>query len=159
MKLVSELALTILRVGFVALLWLFVIFVLYVLWQGLKTSDPIGSNEEAWPSTSASGLIKRFIFRVRPSELVVRSGTSQGLRVPLNDEIIRIGRSADNTLILDEEFISDHHAAIRKLSDRWVIEDLASTNGTWLRGERVTLAKQLKVGTYFGVGDVVLEVR
>lgn len=155
----SELALTILRVGFVALLWLFVIFMLYVLWQGLKTNDRIGVNEDAWPSTSARGFFKRFILRVKPTELVVRSGTSQGMRIPLIDDVIKIGRSPDNTLILDEEFISDHHAAVTRLADRWVIEDLASTNGTWLRGERVTLAKPLKVGTYFGVGDVVLEVR
>ena len=155
----SELALTILRVGFVALLWLFLVFLLYVLWQGLKTQDPIRMIEENWPSTSASGFFKRLILRVKPSELVVCSGTSQGLRIPLDVDTISIGRSSDNTLILDEEFISDHHAAVRKLDDRWVIEDQASTNGTWLRGERVTLAKPIKVGTYFSVGDVVIEVR
>lgn len=155
----SELALGILRIGFVALLWLFVVFLLYILWRGLKTNDLISSIENTWPTTSASGFLKRFILRVRPTELIVRSGTSQGMRIPLNEEVIRIGRSSDNTLILDEEFISDHHAAVRKVSDRWVVEDLASTNGTWLKGERVTLPKPLQVGAYFGVGDVVLEVR
>lgn len=155
----SELALNILRVGFVGLLWLFLIFLLYVLWQGLKSNDVAEVYETKWPAASKSEALRRLVFRTKPTELIVRTGTSQGTRIPLAGDKISIGRSDDNTLILDEDFISDHHATLRKADNQWLLEDLASTNGTWLRGERVTLARPIKVGWLFGVGDVVLEVK
>jgi len=156
---VSELALNILRIGFVGLLWLFLIFLLYVLWQGLKSNEAVDSYGTKWPAASRGEALRRLIFRTKPTELIVRTGTSQGTRIPLTGNQVSIGRSDDNTLILDEDFISDHHATLRKTDNEWFIEDLASTNGTWLRGERVTLARPVKVGWLFGVGDVVLEVR
>jgi pSer/pThr/pTyr-binding forkhead associated (FHA) protein len=79
--------------------------------------------------------------------------------VPLVGNLVSIGRSSDNTLILDEEFVSDHHARLRVKDDGWWLEDLSSTNGTWVKGERLTLARPIKVGWLFGIGDVVVEVR
>ena len=155
----SELALNVLRIGFVGLLWLFLGFLLYALWQGIKGNDPVGNAESNWPLANKASSFKRLLLRSKPTELVIRTGASQGLRVPLVGNLVSIGRSADNTLILDEEFVSDHHARLRVKDDGWWLEDLSSTNGTWVKGERLTLARPIKVGWLFGIGDVVVEVR
>lgn len=155
----SELALNVLRIGFVGLLWLFLGFLLYVLWQGIRGQDFTSGGESGWPLAVKGSALKRWFLRSKPSELVVRTGTSQGLRIPLSGNLVSIGRSDDNTLILDEEFVSDHHARLRAREDSWWLEDLSSTNGTWLKGERLTLARPLKVGWLFGIGEVVIEVR
>lgn len=155
----SELALTILRIGFVLLLWLFLAFILYVLWQGLKAADTSAPLTQTWPRTTVLDGIKRLILRKRPSQLIVRTGVAQGLSVPLIDGPIAIGRSFDNALVLDEEFISDHHAVVKLVDGQWVLEDLNSTNGTWVKGERVSYPKSLGTGSFFGIGDVVVEVR
>ena len=155
----SELALNVLRIGFVGVLWLFLGFLLYVLWQEIRGQDLAYANSSDWPLAAKGSALKRWLLRTKPSELVVRTGTSQGLRIPLSGNLVSIGRSDDNTLILDEEFVSDHHARLRVRDDSWWLEDLSSTNGTWVKGERLTLARPLKVGWLFGIGDVVIEVR
>ena len=48
-----------------------------------------------------------------------------------------IGRSADSTLVIDDDYASNHHARIYPHEQNWVVEDLGSTNGTYLRRTRV----------------------
>src|ERR671937_1291944 len=89
-----------------------------------------------------------------PLRLKIRSGNRAGTTLAIEKPII-IGRDADVTL--DDSEVSRRHAKVFAGSDALVIEDLASSNGTWVNGRRVGRA-QLRAGDVVTLGRTVLEV-
>jgi len=73
--------------------------------------------------------------------------------VPLAGEHLAIGRQEDNDLALDYEKVSRHHARLERVGDAFMLKDLGSTNGTWLRGQRID-ERHLKTGDSFRLGPV-----
>ncbi len=61
-----------------------------------------------------------------------------GDRVPLGDYVVSVGRHPECTIVLGDPNVSRHHAEIRPQGDRFVLVDLASTNGTRVNGTRIT---------------------
>jgi PAS domain S-box-containing protein len=88
-------------------------------------------------------------------ELVVVSGRYKGHRVPLNRDILRIGRDRTCELALDDEAASRVHSEVVRTEDKFILRDLHSTNGTFLNGARVT-ESPLQNGDRIGVGDTVM---
>ena len=73
--------------------------------------------------------------------LTVLTGVNAGRRVAVDREIVTIGRAAESDLVVDEVGVSEHHARIGRTPERgYYLEDLRSTNGTFLATERVGLA-------------------
>ena len=85
--------------------------------------------------------------------LEITKGTEQGRRYPLNDGAISIGRSSSNTIALhsSEKAVSGHHAIIYKSPAKIMIQDMQSTNGTFVNEEKVD-EKELSPGTVIGLG-------
>ncbi|MDR0593150.1 MAG: FHA domain-containing protein [Bifidobacteriaceae bacterium] len=93
-----------------------------------------------------------------PNRLVVKSGPLRGTTVPLAKAPVVIGRSSTANLVLDDDFASGRHAQIVPRAGGWVLEDLGSTNGTYLGRERIAGPAELAAGQSIRIGNTVLEV-
>ncbi|MDR3201948.1 MAG: FHA domain-containing protein [Bifidobacteriaceae bacterium] len=94
-----------------------------------------------------------------PGRLVVVSGPLKGTSLPLGASGVVIGRSSSSNLVLDDEFTSGRHAAIVWDGEGWRLEDLGSTNGTFLGREQITGAVPLRAGQAFRIGQTRLELQ
>jgi hypothetical protein len=159
----SELALQLMRFGFLALLWLFVLAAMRVIRSDLRTSGQPriavppparrrgkGAGNAAPPARPASGA---------PSHLVVTEGGLTGTRIGLTGAPVLIGRANDSTLVLEDDYASTRHARISLQEGVWVVEDLGSTNGTYLGQRKIDGPVQLDIGVPLRIGKTVLELR
>ncbi|MDZ7577138.1 MAG: FHA domain-containing protein [Candidatus Nanopelagicales bacterium] len=156
----SELALTLLRLGFLVLLWVGVLTTLSVLRRDLR------APREARPAALASGGAipvtpqpARRARSGRASRIVVTEGALAGTVVPLGGATVTIGRAQDCTLVLDDDYASNKHCQIYSSSGEWVVEDLNSTNGTWLEKTRITRPTVLHMGVPLRIGRTVMQLR
>jgi pSer/pThr/pTyr-binding forkhead associated (FHA) protein len=95
-----------------------------------------------------------------PSELVVvRGDASQGKRVKLRGSGHTIGRSPDADVIIDDPYASDFHARVTSQNEQTRVEDLGSTNGTYVNGRRITAPTPLARGDTIQIGKTMLEAR
>jgi pSer/pThr/pTyr-binding forkhead associated (FHA) protein len=78
-----------------------------------------------------------------------------GQRHDFGTDVI-VGR--EGTLIVNDEFASGHHARFWVVRGLWYVEDLGSTNGTWLNGRRIHAAQLLRKGDKIGIGHTVMTV-
>ncbi|WP_128435574.1 FHA domain-containing protein FhaB/FipA [Streptomyces cyaneus] len=168
----SELTLTVMRLGFLAVLWLFVIVAVQVIRSDLFGTRVTqrGSRREAGRSQQAarqaappqqraqqSGGRQR---RNAPSKLVVTEGTLTGTTVALQAQTITLGRAHDSTIVLDDDYASSRHARIYPDRDgQWIVEDLGSTNGTYLDRTRLTTPTPIPLGAPIRIGKTVIELR
>jgi FHA domain len=142
------------RAGFLALLWLFVLAALRVVRSdlyaasGLRVALP-GSREK----TSKRSRGKA------PRQLVVTHGALAGTRISLEGRPILIGRADDSTLVLDDDYASTRHARLSLRGTDWYVEDLGSTNGTYLDRAKVTGPAQVALGVPIRIGKTVIELR
>jgi pSer/pThr/pTyr-binding forkhead associated (FHA) protein len=160
----SELTVTVIRLGLLALLWVFVFSVLGVLRGdlfGTKVTQRAAARPRppapATPSAPAAALPRR--TRRDPSHLLVTEGPLQGTTIALAQASVLIGRSPESTLVLDDDYASGKHARIYPQDGDWWVEDLGSTNGTFAGQTRVTEPLALSVGSTLRIGTTVLEVR
>ena len=95
-----------------------------------------------------------------PTLLVVTSGSLAGTSVPLTGAQITLGRAHDSTIVLDDDFASSRHARIyQDLSGQWVVEDLGSTNGTYLDRAKLTAPTPVPLGVPIRIGKTALELK
>lgn len=95
-----------------------------------------------------------------PSELVVlRGDVSRGSRVKLRGSGHTVGRSQEADLIIDDPYASDFHARVTSQNGQTRVEDLGSTNGTYVNGRRITAPTSLSKGDTVQIGKTLLEVR
>lgn len=156
----SALALQLLRFGFLALLWLFVFAGLRVIRSDLRTS---GQSRVAVPPPARrrgrSSSAQPRPAPGMPSQLVVTEGGLTGTRIGLTGAPVLIGRANDSTLVLEDDYASTRHARISLQDNMWVVEDLGSTNGTYLGQRKVDGAVPLPIGVPLRIGKTVLELR
>ncbi|MDW8327254.1 MAG: FHA domain-containing protein [Anaerolineales bacterium] len=88
--------------------------------------------------------------------LIVRKGPLPGKVYDLAKSVLIIGREVKNDIVINDSEISRQHARLTEQADGgWQVEDLASTNGTFVNGERVTGPRPLKPGDVLGLGETV----
>ena len=180
----SELTLLILRIGFLIVLWGFVFAVVYALRSDMfgqrvrkqPAPDAVGAPfPAAAPApprpTAASGSrapspASAMPHSVHPaatatsaSRLVITSGAKEGMELPLGGQPLTIGRSSDSGLVIRDDYTSTHHARLMLLNDSWVVQDLDSTNGTFLDGTRVVVPTQVPLNTPVKIGTTSFELR
>lgn len=170
----SELVLLLMRIGFLVLLWFFVFGVVYSLRAdlfGMKVrrlpadgdasvasapatppataTRPSSSTPSTGPATVASA-----------KRLVITSGPKAGLELPLGTDTLTIGRSSESSLVIRDDYTSSHHARLLLRGDAWAVQDLDSTNGTFVSGNRVTGGPvALGLGVPIKVGATTFELR
>jgi len=175
----SELTLTVMRLGFLAVLWLFVIVAVQVIRSdlyGAKTAQrPNAAGRRGAPVPTptprqqppqqqgrrpAPGPDSGRQRRSAPSQLVVVQGSLAGTTVALHGQTITLGRAHDSTIVLDDDYASSRHARIYPdQSGQWIVEDLNSTNGTYLDRMRLTSPTPLQPGVAIRIGRTVIELR
>ncbi|OIV37257.1 FHA domain-containing protein [Mangrovactinospora gilvigrisea] len=166
----SELTLTVMRLGFLAVLWLFVIVAIQVIRSDLfgtrvtqraarrpapaQAGPPPAAQRQQAPRSSGRQR------RGQPSTLVITAGTLAGTTVALQGQTISLGRAHDSTIVLDDDYASSRHARIYPDRDgQWFVEDLGSTNGTFLGQARVTSPMPIQPGAPVRIGKTVIELR
>jgi FHA domain-containing protein len=162
----SELSLTIIRVAFLAALWLFVIAAIGVvrtdLLGGLGSATRRGGRarqaQNVRPQPTRPGRPQR-AGRGSPRILVVTAGALKGTSLDLSQQQITLGRANDATLVLNDDYASSRHARIFPQDGQWIVEDLGSTNGTYLDRQKVTRPTPVPLGVPIRIGKTVLELR
>jgi hypothetical protein len=153
----SELTLTLIKIGFLALLWLFVLSSVSVI-----RSDMFGERvEPARPGASARTPKQRPRKKRRgaPSILAISEGANAGVSVPLGDAPILLGRGADATIRLDDDYVSTRHAQFVPHGEDWYVEDLGSTNGTYIGSQRITTPMVVSIGVQVRIGKTIAELK
>jgi hypothetical protein len=181
---VSELTLLVLRLGFLVALWVFVFVIVYALRSDLfgqrvravkeapapaaapvaapapafAAADPTGPISAPTP-TPPSGALGAPASGENARVLVVTSGAKAGAQFPLGRDEITIGRSSDSAIVIRDDYTSTHHARLMLWNDQWMLQDLDSTNGTFLDGTRVTVPTPVPLGASVKVGATTFELR
>ena len=147
-----EIVLLLLRFGFLVLLWLFVLSAVRVIRTDLAHGAPR-------PARSRGGAPAGRQKRSQARALVVTQGALAGTKVGLGEGPLTIGRADTSTLVLTDDYASNHHARLVPGDGAWLLEDLGSTNGTYLDRERVTGPTPVPLGTPIRIGKTVMELR
>jgi hypothetical protein len=170
----GQLSLTLLRLGFLVLLWVFVLMVVAVLRADIYGTRVVArgrglADRRAFPTTTVAPArvsvnSKRAAPPDRPPSslshsLVVTDGPLVGTTIPLDGADVSIGRDPTSTLVVDDDFCSARHARVYLEDGEWWIEDLGSTNGTFLDDSRLFEPAQARPGTRIRLGSTELEVR
>ncbi len=143
------------RAGFLALLWLFVLAALRIVRSDLYAAAGL---KVAVPGFRR-GTAKKARGSKAPRQLVVTHGALAGTRISLDGRPIMIGRADDSTLVLDDDYASTRHARISLRGTDWYVEDLGSTNGTYLDRAKVTAPLRVPLGAPIRIGKTVIELR
>ena len=168
----SELTLTVMRLGLLVLLWFFVFAVVGVLRGDLygtrvKSRGSGGgrakaATRSATPAPPQAARPDRKAARRRkgPTRLTVTAGPLAGTTLPLRPAGTLIGRSPECALVLDDDYASGRHARIFQDDDgTWRVEDLRSTNGTYLGATRLTEPREVAIGSVLRIGQTVVELQ
>ena len=164
----SELTLTIIRLGLLVLLWIFVFSVVGVLRGDLYGTRVVSrtprkpspaARQPAARGGAATKPPKRQPHSTAPRTLVVTGGALTGTSLPLRESGTVIGRNPECALVLDDDFASGRHARIFHRDNAWFVEDLGSTNGTFVGTERLTGPVRVEAGSTLRIGKTVIELR
>ncbi|HEV2374341.1 MAG TPA: FHA domain-containing protein [Streptosporangiaceae bacterium] len=159
------LTLLLIRLAFLAVLWLFVIAAVGVVRTDMFGHAPSGRQQRQRkappmnnPRQARSPRPGR-VVRGAPQRLLVTEGPRAGTTLGLTDEQITIGRANDATLVLQDDYASSRHARLFPQDGQWIVEDLGSTNGTYLDRQKVTRPTPVPLGVPIRIGKTVLELR
>ncbi len=160
----SELTLMLIRFAYLAILWIFVLSAVSVV-----RSDMFGARVESTPRAERRAQRRadkqsrtkpsRKPPRGAPSHVAVVEGANAGEEVPLDGAPLLIGRGPDAAVRLDDDYVSTRHARIAASGEQWFVEDLGSTNGTYIGSHRITQPTTLQLGSRIRIGKTTLELR
>lgn len=167
----SELALFIVRAAFLVVLWIFIFSIISVIRADLFGQKVVSRVAEAnaprvvsapvipnAPSTATESLMMQPSGSVA-TKLVITEGGRAGTVLKLDRREVTIGRAENSDLVIDDEYASTQHAKLVLINNDWLIQDLNSTNGTFLDGSRVGTPAVVKLNTPLRIGKTVFELR
>src|SRR3954454_23113680 len=154
----SELTLFLIKISYLAILWIFVLSAISVV-----RSDMFGARMPATAREAAAPKARRQpkqkARKGSPTHVLVVDGANKGERADLAKAPILIGRGNDAAIRLDDDYVSTRHARIAASGDQWFVEDLGSTNGTYIGSARITQPTTFTLGTQVRIGKNLLELR
>jgi Inner membrane component of T3SS, cytoplasmic domain len=162
---VPDLAIFGIRIGLLALLWVFVLAAVRVMRNDMTNTG--ATRSYARPPSGTPKPTSRKPHKppkapkgkAVPRKLLVTAGGLTGTSMNLSDEIITIGRADDSTLVLTDDYASARHARLVPHDGQWLIEDLGSTNGTYLDRDKVTGPTIVPPGAAIRIGKTAIELR
>ena len=160
----SALIVAAVKYGLLALLWLFVIMAFRTVrsdlfgaaarapapTRGAPAARPVPATAPPAPARPSRGTARR---------LVVTEGALAGTTIGLGDAPVTLGRADDSTLVLTDDYASSRHARLVPGEGAWLVEDLGSTNGTYLGAAKVAGPTPVPLGQPIRIGKTVLELR
>jgi len=156
----SQLTLFLIKIAFLAILWIFVLAAISVIRSdmfGARVADGARGGVPTPPKKRQKG--PKAPRRGVPTQVVIVSGSGAGTSVPLSAAPILIGRGSDAQIVLDDDYVSTRHARIAVSGDQWFVEDLGSTNGTYIGSVRINQPTAISLGTQVRIGKTILELR
>lgn len=170
----SQLSVTLLRLGFLVLLWALVLSAIAVLRADLygtrvtargrgrkaRAMPDARTEKTAAPTRAGTGVAAGAIStgEAPAAHLAVTSGPLKGTTLPLGSAPILVGRAPTCTLVIDDDYTSARHCRIYPENGEWYVEDLGSTNGTFLGNQRVHDPVPFRRGEAVRVGATSLEL-
>ena len=156
----SEIALTVIKVLFLALLWVFIASAVSVIRTDLfgrtvpMPDQPVGQElEQPAPPPKRT---KR--TRGAPRVLMITQGSQAGQSAELADGVILIGRGADAQLSLDDDYVSTRHARVVSGENGIYLEDLGSTNGSYVNNQRITAPTTVTLSDTIRIGRTTMRL-
>lgn len=158
---VSEFLVAVLRIAYLALLWVFILFIGNTVRTdifGHRVAARTAAGQQVEGSAPKRRRRKHSRSEPQPGQLRILSGSRTGQIVPLVDRIL-VGRGGDSNLPIDDDYASTHHAEFAQgIDGAWFVEDLRSTNGTYVNGERIEELTQLSIGDEVRIGRTTMAV-
>jgi pSer/pThr/pTyr-binding forkhead associated (FHA) protein len=156
---VSEQLLNVFKVCLLIVLYLFFLRVLRAVWAELKepkaavaaSPAPAAPAPAPAPAAPAKEPARSHLVVVNPEE-------QRGRTYELLDELT-VGRAAGCHIALDDRFVSQLHARMFRRDDQCFLEDLGSTNGTFLNDDKVTSPALIRKGDHVRIGNFVMELQ
>jgi pSer/pThr/pTyr-binding forkhead associated (FHA) protein len=159
--------LDILKLVLLVMLYLFFARVLFAVWSEVRqpanarnmieqppvmpAPAPVAERRELKPMRGRGGMPGRLV--------VIEPKDKRGVAYTISG-VIGIGREPDNTIaITDDTYLSGHHAKVSVAGGQVIVDDLASRNGTYLNGSRITDSRSVKVGDRIQIGYTVFEAQ
>ena len=156
----SELTLFVIKAGYLAILWIFVLSAISVVRSDMFGARvPEAARTGGGRAPKAPKQPKPSRRRSAPTHVIVTEGSNVGERAELSAAPILIGRGSDAAIKLDDDYVSTRHARIASSGDQWFVEDLGSTNGTYVGTVRISQPTTITVGTQVRVGKTIIELR
>lgn len=158
----SELTLVLIRFGYLAVLWIFVLATISVIRSDMFGARAAREASRAQERRARPGKGRNSPPKPRrgdPTSVVIVEGGNAGEVIPLAGAPLLIGRGNDAAIRLDDDYVSTRHARIASTGDQWYVEDLGSTNGTYVGPSRITQATAISLGTQIRIGKTILELR
>ena len=162
----SDLVIFLLRGGLLIVMWLLIIAIvssqakdLQLRSIGPRVRKAAAGQEPrtATPGTSSPAVPAQ--AKQTPRVLVITAGKMAGTEIQLDNAPILIGRSEDADLTLADDYTSGKHARLFPQGSRWFLEDLGSTNGTYLNNQQLTRAMAVEIGASIRIGKSMMELR
>ena len=153
---VSDQLLFVLKIALLILLYLFFFRVVRAVWAELRPTGSRPQPASAAPARSSSRRTRSEPHR--PQLVVLEPAELFGRVFPLDAEA-SIGRAAGCQITLDDTYSSQIHARLFTRDGTWQVEDLGSTNGTWLNRQKVSGPMVIKPGDHLQIGNTVMEMQ
>lgn len=158
----SELTLMLIRFAYLAILWIFVLSAISVV-----RSDMFGARVDSTPRAERRAQKQAAKSRPKPARrprgapthVAIVDGANAGETISLDGAPLLIGRGSDAAIRLDDDYVSTRHARIAASGDHWFVEDLGSTNGTYIGSQRLSQPTTLQLGSQVRIGKTTLELR
>ena len=156
----SEIALTVIKVLFLALLWLFILSAVSVIRSDLFGKTVATPEQPSPRELEAPPPPPRKTRRSRgsPRIVMITQGSQAGISAELAGGLVLIGRGSDCQLILDDDYVSTRHARIVVADTGIYIEDLGSTNGTYVNGQRITAPTTVTMQDTVRIGKTIMKL-
>ncbi|MGN6129431.1 MAG: FHA domain-containing protein FhaB/FipA [Nocardioidaceae bacterium] len=163
----SELTLMLIRFAYLAILWIFVLSAISVI-----RSDMFGARVDSTPradrradrrpdkqAARTRSRPQRRPPRGAPTHVLITEGANEGETYPLDEAPLLIGRGSDAAIRLDDDYVSTRHARIAASGDQLLVEELGSTNRTYVGASPRTHPTTVTLGTQIRIGKTTLELR
>ncbi len=158
----SALVVAVVKYGLLGLLWVFILLAVRTIradLSGRPAAPPPQPKAMRPTSTKAARPAKPVKRKGVPSKLVVTEGALRGTTVTLADAPVTLGRAHDSTLVLTDDYASNRHARLVPTDSGWTLEDLGSTNGTYLGSTKVSRPTPVPLGSVIRIGKTEIELR